>query len=92
MKTFTAEVIQFMRPNGRQVKQYTELPIEYKDTYNEMIEKGCRFETEVLMNGLVSITISDGEEDIWIEIVANGPKVQTAMGYALDNWHKIKPK
>ena len=31
------------------------------------------------MRGLVSLTISDGEEDVAVELIANGPEVPKAV-------------
>ena len=47
--------------------------------YQQMIEAGYYFEAEVLLNGEVSITISNEDEDIDIELVPNGPLIQSKM-------------
>jgi len=46
-----------------------------------MKKAGCRFEAEILCNGLVSVTIFDPskEEDIDISITRNGPEVIHGM-------------
>lgn len=85
-ETFTVPVTQFLRPNGRQQVIYTELPIEVEPAYNKMVAAGCRFETEVLTTDQVSTTISDGEQDIWIHICQNGPRIQEAMVDALKKY------
>ena len=77
--TFEAQVVQFMRPSGRQNPTSTMLSDEVLPIYREMQAAGCRFEAEVLRTGQVSVTISDDEADRDIEIVANGPGVQDAM-------------
>lgn len=76
---FDAEVVQFMRPHGRQEHTSTRLPLESKPAYLDMLAHKCRLEAEVLTTGLVSVTISDGTTDIDIRVVANGPKVQQAL-------------
>lgn len=77
--TFEAQVMQFMRPDGRRNPTSTMLSDEVLTHYKEMQSAGCRFEAEVLLTGQVSVTISDNEEDMDIEIVPNGPKVQDAL-------------
>ena len=79
--TFTANVIQFMKPDGRQVIQYTDLPIEYKEKYEDMESRGCRFEAEVLNTGDISLSIGNPRKDVDvdIEIVSNGPRVKDAL-------------
>lgn len=79
--TYTAEVLQFMLPHGRQNPTSTELPIETREAYQEMMASGCRFEAEMLMTGQVSVTISNpkDEEDLDFSITRNGPEVQAGM-------------
>lgn len=81
MKTYTAEVLQFMMPDGRRNPSSTELPIESQAAYLDMQKHGCRFEAEVLSTGHVSVTISDpkAECDVDIHVCANGPDVQSGM-------------
>lgn len=78
---YTAEVLQFLMPNGMRKLTSTELPIETKAAYEDMLQSGCRFEAEVLRSGQVSITISDPvkEEDVDISLTGNGPEVQRGM-------------
>src|SRR5260221_6538289 len=76
---FSAEITQYLMPNGKRIKSQTDLPISIKDDYDDMIKHGCRLEAEVLSTGNVSVTISDGEEDLEIEIIENGPEVRKAI-------------
>lgn len=78
---YTADVLQFLMPNGRQHPNSTELPIATKVDYDDMVKQGCRFEAEMLTTGHVSVTISNPqtEEDIDISVTANGPEVQNGM-------------
>jgi len=92
MKTFRAELTQFLRPNGRQKRQYTNLPINIQPLYSEMLIANCRLEAEVLMNNMVSITVSNGEEDIDISLTRNGPEVQMGMVAMLQRRRWTKPK
>jgi len=74
MKTFPVAVTQFKRPDGRQERTSTDLPDGYQAAYDDMSDHGCRFEAEVLTNGMVSVTISDSDEDIDISLTPNGPQ------------------
>ena len=77
--TFEAQVMQFMRPDGRRNPTSTMLSDEVLPQYREMQSAGFRFESEVLRTGQVSVAISGDEDDADSEIVANGPKVRDAM-------------
>lgn len=87
---FLAHVRQYMRSDGRQRQEETHLPFEHLDTYKEMLRAGYYFEAEVLQTGEVSVTISDGDQDIDAEVVPNGPEVQRAMVGMLNRglWRK----
>lgn len=78
-KTYTAEVIQYLMPDGRQRNVLTELPESSRIDYVDMQRAKCRFEIEILRNGLVSVTITSADEDVDIEVIPNGPEVQPAM-------------
>lgn len=82
-KTFTAEIIQYLRPHGRERIESTSLPLDYQELYVKMRDKGWNFSAECLEvgNGLVSVWIEDkaNEDDIDQELVANGPGVQRAL-------------
>ena len=72
---YEVDVMQFLMPNGRQVPCKTDLPIETQAAYQDMLAHGCRFEAEMLTTGQVSVTISNGEEDVDISVTVNGPEV-----------------
>ena len=89
---FEIDIVQFMRPDGRQNPQKTDLPIRFKEAYDEMLTAGCRFEAEVLTTNEVSITITHPEHgDLGIEIIPNGPKVPEAMNRLMEErpWERI---
>ena len=71
--------IQYLRPAGRQKEMLINRPPSIVAKAEEIWAAGYRLEAEVLMSGLVSLTISDGEEDMAIELVANGPEVPKAV-------------
>lgn len=81
MKTFTADVLQYLLPDGRQKKINTELPAELESAYRDMLACGCRLEAEVLTTGEVSVTIFDlgTEDDRDISVTPNGPEVPAGM-------------
>ena len=74
--------IQFMRPNGRQVDALIDRPQEIYDKAMKILEAGYGFTCEQLMNGMISLTISenDGEgEDAAIELCKNTKAVPIAV-------------
>lgn len=70
---------QYLRPDGR-TRQIT---IDVNDVVGRMAEglmrRGLCFEAEILTTGEVSLTISDSEQDLAIEVVPNGPEVLRAV-------------
>ena len=78
------DVMQYLKPDGRQTPATVELPDAHKKAYQRMIDSGCRFEAEVLTTGEVSMTVSDGEEDIDINVSENGPLVLVGMSEMLE--------
>ena len=72
---------QYLRPNGRKFQTSIERPKEIADKAFKLIDSGYRFEAEILTTGQVSFTIHDiaEEEDVAIEICANGPLVPSAV-------------
>lgn len=74
------EFTQFLLPDGRQKKIKIDRPKAIEDLATELDDAGHRFEIEVLMNGVISMTVEiegpDGEEITRAhELVENGPKV-----------------
>lgn len=82
--TFRVDVTQYLRPYGRTRSATTELPIATEMLYRDMLAAGCRFESEVLMSGLISTTISNCEADVDCEVNLNGPEVQAGMVLMLE--------
>ena len=79
MKTFTANVVQYLMPHGRSKKVTTELPVELWPLYEAMIAAGYRFEAEMLGTEEISVTISNDDGDIDCEVIPNDESVQVAM-------------
>ncbi len=90
MESFTVEFTQFMRPDGREKTVNTTLPVSAKEAYQEMLVADCRLEIEVLQNGAVSATISNGDEDIDCILRANGPGLQKAIANMIERRAWVK--
>ena len=81
---YRVAVLQFLRPAGQPTWTETNLTLETMPLYRDMIAHGCRFEAEVLTTGEVSVTISNGDEDVDCTVTANGPDVQRGMSEMLN--------
>jgi hypothetical protein len=89
-EAFTADVTQFLRPNGRQRQTTTDLPVTCAENYKQMLAHGCRLEAEVLNTDEVSVTISTGESDLDVIIHSNGLGLQEAIADMINRkaWDK----
>jgi hypothetical protein len=76
---FTVEVVQYMRPDGRAVLMHTDIRDAFEAPYHAIRMRGWRLTAEHLIDGAVSLTVEDDEQDFPCEIVANGPEVQPAI-------------
>ena len=72
---------QFKQPHGIRVSRTVSRPKNIERLAWEFIDRGGRFEAEILTTGEVSLTacMVDGEADLAIEIVPNGPEVTAAV-------------
>lgn len=75
---------QYVLPHGRKREETIERPAEIEALAQKFIDAGGRYECEVLTTGEVSFTAvfcdEDGDEqDVEIEICANGPAVRDAV-------------
>ena len=77
----TIPFTQYLRPDGRKTRVYVKRPMPIAARAQLIIEKGHRFECEMLQTGDVSVTVFDldKEEDVAIRICANGPEVLDAV-------------
>lgn len=83
------ECVQYLRPDGRQRHGHVEgLSDDLADAYANMAAIGHRFEAEVLTTGKVSLTISNHDWDVDIQVVENGPQVIVAMEEMLRQYHE----
>ncbi len=90
---YEVSVTQYVRPDGRKRLVTTRLPEETKELFDDMILEGWFFETEQIMTGMISTTISNNDIDLDSEVTPNGPEVQDGMVRMLKRqlW-KRKPK
>ncbi len=82
------DIVQYMRPDGRQVKGFMDIPDNLGQKYIALVDSGCNVAAELLMTGQVSFTIEDPvvEDDFRIELVENGPKVPAALARLVDSF------
>lgn len=75
---------QYLLPDGRRRDETIERPADVEAQAQKFIAAGGRYECEILTTGEVSFTAvfcdEDGDEqDVEIEICANGPAVRDAV-------------
>ena len=87
------EAIQYMRPSGERVKQVFSLPDEYEPQYKSMMAAGCHFAAEVLIGGMISITIENDILDVDGELISPDPdKVLPAHTKLLERERWLDPR
>lgn len=78
----TIELVQYMRPDGRQKEIWVDdMPNDLAPLVRAIRESGCRLAAEVLTTDHVSFTIEcpEVEDDFDIEICSNGPKTKETL-------------
>jgi hypothetical protein len=80
------EFTQYLRPDGRQRKVYVERSEDVTNKAEAIQGWGYCFECEELMTGMVSFTISDGEQDVAIELCPNGPEVPETIDRLIEEF------
>lgn len=72
---------QYFLPHGRKALMFFGVSDELGVQAQAIIDRGWRFEAEMLTTGEVSLTVSDPIEeiDVAIEVVPNGPEVVDAV-------------
>lgn len=70
---------QYLMPGGRKTSVEIDRPPEVEQLADEVISRGWVFECEMLRTGAISFTVSDGEDDVCIELSPNGPQVLDAV-------------
>ena len=79
---------QFLRPDGKKQTIYIDLDEATEDKAKQIILNGYEFEAEELMNGMVSFTVSDGDQDVAHEISVNGPPVIPAVTKLINEFYE----
>jgi hypothetical protein len=88
---------QYLRPNGRKRALMFAADDAVVDKADAIIAAGLTFETEELMNGMVSSTITHEEEgDQAFAVTANGPDVvdkitKMILDFDLEKWNARTP-
>jgi hypothetical protein len=77
---------QFLMPDGRPTPVLIDRPVHIADLADKIVERGYRFECEMLPTREVSLTITNDEADAAIEIVPNGPEVPTAIDRMIEQF------
>ena len=80
--------IQFLRPFGTRKPIFIDLEEEYDTLGNEIIDMGMKFQIEQLSVGEISMSISDGEQDLVIRVCNNGPEVPENVKSMIDEFTK----
>jgi hypothetical protein len=87
---------QYLLPNGRTRVIHIDRPPEIETLALEVMERGGRFECEILTTDEVSVTCVgevDGEEqDVAIEVCFNGPEVPNAVDRVIRAAHAALAK
>lgn len=76
---FSVPFTQYLLPNGRTKQVAFGVTGETAVKARSILDKGCKFEAEMLPTGMVSLSVSDGEQDIAIEVTPNGPEIPEAV-------------
>ncbi len=79
---------QFLRPDGRLRPVAVARPADIDALAQALSGAGCEFRCEVLTTGQVSLTVSNGQDDIAIEICDNDPSVPGAVDRFVRAAHK----
>jgi hypothetical protein len=71
----TIPFTQYVRPDGERKPVTIDRPEHIALAADKIRRHGFRFEIEELLDGEISMTISDSERDYHIRVCANGPAV-----------------
>jgi hypothetical protein len=78
---------QYLRPDGRKKPVTISRPAEIEQMANDIINAGYWFECEELVNGVVSFTITDDDDDHAAEVCHNGPNVPDVVDRMISEFH-----
>jgi hypothetical protein len=79
-------VTQFLKPDGIRRNLQIKLSRDYEKKAAQIINDGYCFECEVLSTLEVSFSISNGEEDVYIEIAEKRPGALEALEKVIDDY------
>ena len=89
--SFTAEITQFVLPNGRKEQMRAVLSDKVRNKYISMKSCGCRLTAEVLRDSNISLTIEEPNVgDFMIRITANSSNVIDVLEEMLKLFDKKK--
>ena len=85
---------QYLLPDGRKRQTEMFVPEALHSKAMKIIDAGYVFESEILTNGTVSLTIADPsiEEDVEIQLCENGPKVKEAIAALIESGCELPAK
>ena len=78
---------QYLMPDGRKVPNSIDRPEVIEKKAESIISRGLSFECEMLTTGQISLTVSDGQQDIDIEVCQNGPEVPISVDRMIERVH-----
>jgi hypothetical protein len=81
------EFTQYLRPAGRCRQIYIQRPQGIVKKANAIRAWGYCFECEELITGMVSLTISDREQDVAIELCDNGSGVPETVDRLIEEFY-----
>lgn len=70
---------QFVLPDGRRRRVFIDRPEHIEEAAEAIMAQGYRFEIEVLTTGHVSMTVTDDDGDLCVEVVPNDHRVSPAV-------------
>lgn len=90
MKPTEIPFTQYVRPYGKPKKVFFDAPKEIADMAHTLIAKGYTFNVEMIGRNEISLTVSDGKEDVAIELSPNGPGIENAVTSLVQAAHKLQ--
>jgi hypothetical protein len=81
---------QFLMPDGRPSRVTIDRPDEISAKAHALIERGFRFECEMLPTREISFTITNDDGDHAIEVCNNGPEVLIVIDRMIMNFDADK--
>lgn len=79
---------QFFMPNGRPSAVTIDRPDAISSKAQKIIDRGYRFECEMLPTREVSFTITDDDADCEVEVCENGPAVPALIDMMITRFAK----